>query len=607
MKGLKYISILAAAGAFAACQTLEEFRTYSPEDVVAPVLHTDLPAEIVVTSENMGSTVMFTWDAADFGVPTQINYSLEAAYNNDTVSVITGLSTTSAEQTYEAINSVLALAAENGGLGVPADTPTDVDFMISATIGDTFRTYYSEGVTVRMTVTEAERTYPMIYVIGDFCGWADGQTQELFSFSGDEVNYTGVIGFDGKAANGFKIRGTETGWSDDSNWGTDGNAAAPEAEAATIQLISAGSSGNITAYSHNYYRFTFNRSTLVLTNELSFDQIGVIGDFNSWGSDVVMNFDTENQVFWADVEFPAEGGFKIRKDGAWDVSWGTAADYNTASAATSGVLDGGNNIKVPAGNYRVYVNLNNPEEMTWELNAADYGTGGDTPEPEPEPEFEWSLYGATAASGTDWVDTPMTGYDSMFGVTGVEMAAGGEFLFRTADQATYVGPLASLTGDGSSYTVTVGEAVPFSTDKVNARIESAGVYDFWYVKAIETAYVANTGEKVGVVPDTYGIAGTVNNWGNAGVGDLALTEENGYYVFKGVSLTTSDKFKIRFNNGWDINYGTPSGGVVDVNTAVTLASSGQDISISLDGTYDIYFDLEGSQIYIMSEGRNPGE
>ena len=118
----------------------------------------------------------------------------------------------------------------------------------------------------------------MVYVLGGFSDWENGQIQKLFSFSNDEINYVGIIGFNGKAANGFKIRGTETGWSDDSNWGIDSSAEAPEEEAASIQLISSGGSSDIKAYSKNFYRFSFNRSTLVLTNELSFDQLGVAGD-----------------------------------------------------------------------------------------------------------------------------------------------------------------------------------------------------------------------------------------------------------------------------------------------------------------------------------------
>ena len=371
MKILKYMTMLAAvAGAASACQELDKVMTYSPEEVVAPVLH-ELPTSVVITSENMGESMTFTWDAADFGVRTQVNYSIEASFGSDTVVVLTGLSGTSTAQTYEVLNSLLVLPAEDGGLGVPADTPSDVNFFVSATIGDTFGTYWSEPVAVNMTVTEAERTYPMVYVIGDFCGWADGQTQELFSFSGGEVTYSGVIGFNGMASNGFKIKGTETGWADDSNWGLDGSAAAPEPEATSIQLITSGGSANIAnVYSHEFYRFTFDRSSLVLTTDLSFDQIGAIGDFNGWGEDLVLNFDTGTQRFWADIDFPAEGGFKIRKDADWAVSWG-AADGSVA--ATEGVFDGGNDITAPAGSYRLYVNFNDPANMTWELVAEDYG------------------------------------------------------------------------------------------------------------------------------------------------------------------------------------------------------------------------------------------
>lgn len=89
-----------------------------------------------------------------------------------------------------------------------------------------------------------------------------------------------------------------------------------------------------------------------------------------------------------------------------------------------------------------------------------------------------------------------------------------------------------------------------------------------------------------------------------------MSEEGAYLVRKGVALTTASEFKIRFNNAWDDskNYGTASGGAVDINKAVAIISSGgsQNMKVQLDGTYDIYFDLANSQIYIMSEGKTPG-
>ena len=608
MKILRNISILAAAaGLFCGCQELEMVRTYAPEDVVAPALRSIMQGEtaveeITVTSENMGETVTFTWDAADFGVKTQINYAVEAAYGADTIAVLTGLTSTSAQTTYEVLNAPLALAAEDGGLGVPVGTPTEVNFLVSATIGDTFGKYYSEGVPVTMTVTSAERTYPMIYVIGDFCGWSHDKAQHLFSFSNDEINYTGIIGFDGKAANGFKVTGSNNYDSATGNWGVgDGVVIEPEAASATLTN---DAMGNITAYSKNFYRFSFNRSTLVLTNELSFDALYLVGSATglTWDSskpENQMNFDTERQIFYIDYTLNEGDEIKVLTDnGTW---FGGTAD---------GGLNSQDNIKIPAsGNYRVYINLNNPDEMTWELNADDYGTGGDEPEPGPGPEYDWAVYGNTADSGSDWVDTPMTTKSSMFGVVNVAIPAGGEFLFRDAAQSTYLGPLSSYTTDGSAYTVMVGEGFEVSTDKVNARIADAGSYDFWYVPAVDMAYVAATGEKVGVVPDTYGLVGSVNDWGNSGVGDLAMSEEGGYYVTKGVKLTTDDQIKIRFNNEWNDaeNYGSQVAGIVDINTGVTLVngSGAQNMSVSLEGTYDIYFDKDNLLVYIMTEGSAP--
>ena len=79
-----------------------------------------------------------------------------------------------------------------------------------------------------------------------------------------------------------------------------------------------------------------------------------------------MAFDTERQVFYADIQVNADGDFKIRSD----ANWGTAYDLG----GVNGELTlGGGNIPVTAGNYRIYVNLNNSGNMTYELNAEDYG------------------------------------------------------------------------------------------------------------------------------------------------------------------------------------------------------------------------------------------
>lgn len=119
MKITRYAMMLAAATGLLRLKMLDEVKAYDPDKVVAPVLHA-LPGEIVITPDNMGSTQTFTWDAADFGVRTWINYSIEASYNDGAKLVLfTGMNGTSSEQTYESLNNILALSVEDGGLGFP--------------------------------------------------------------------------------------------------------------------------------------------------------------------------------------------------------------------------------------------------------------------------------------------------------------------------------------------------------------------------------------------------------------------------------------------------------------------------------------------------------
>ena len=597
MKLARYATMLAAAaGLFVACQKLDEAKVFSPEQVVSPVLHA-LPAEIAITSENMGEIQTFTWDAADFGVLTQINYSIEAAVGDEApVVLFSDLTGTSTEQPYESINTKLVYDVE-----VEPDTPTAVNFYVSATIGTDYKKVYSEPVSVTMTVTKAERVYPTVWVIGDYCGWSHDNSQFLFSFLDDEINYEGVIDFGEKAANGFKLTGI-AGWDDSCNWGLDGEAEKPEAEASSITLISSGGSGNIDIYSKRFYRFAFDRSSLTLTKSLSFDQLGIVGDgVGSWDNDLVMEFDAKTQRFWVDATLVA-GEIKFRLDGAWDTSFGSA---------TEGMLDSsGDNIKVPAGNYRIYVNLNNSAAMTYELNAEDYGQGGEEPEPEPEV-ADWYIHGQTVAT-PEWGPTAMESASSnivAYKAANVEVAANSEFLFKSGDESQWIGADASLAGGDGRYTCTIGAAFAVSANKVNAVVAEAGTYDYWLLPDAGRAYVMAAGVKPEYVADTWGIVGNLTGWGD--LGDFSMSEEGAYLVRRGVALKTTDEFKIRYNNAWDDskNYGTASGGAIDINTAVAVITSGgsQNMKVQLDGTYDIYFDLAGSTLYVMSEGKTPAD
>lgn len=74
------------------------------------------------------------------------------------------------------------------------------------------------------------------------------------------------------------------------------------------------------------------------------DQIGIIGDFNSWGGDEVMTYDAAAGTYTATVTFASSTTFKFRANGGWDINLGGSLDALTA---------GGDNIAAEAGTYKV--------------------------------------------------------------------------------------------------------------------------------------------------------------------------------------------------------------------------------------------------------------
>jgi hypothetical protein len=80
------------------------------------------------------------------------------------------------------------------------------------------------------------------------------------------------------------------------------------------------------------------------------------------------------------------------------------------------------------------------------------------------------------------------------------------------------------------------------------------------------------------------------------------------YVRMGVTVTDADQFKVRFNNGWDVNAGA-AGDVepfaVTVGEELALVSGGKNLSAPA-GTYDIYFNVVDYKMWVMPQGETPG-
>ena len=595
MKITKYIlSFAAAAGLLAACQTPEIVQIASPENVVPASLHELEVNEIAISATNQQETVSFSWEAADYGAPTQINYSLEAALDatSQKVTILSGLSTTEATVTYEDLNRVLF-----NDLQVPEGQPTELQFYVGSVIyaGSSVASYpkvYSEPISAVVTVTAAEKVYPKLTVAGSYAynNWSPGKGQYVFDFEGNDAKYSGMIYF-GEDVSNLQFKFVGEAWGNNEFSVPEGTAQGAEASELPLQ---AGGGDNISAYAtYKYYNLTLDKTAPKVIKNFAFNSLGVIGSATStgWDADTDMQFDPVKQRFFVDMTL-ADGEIKFRADDGWDVNWG----------ATDGILvSGGDNIAVKAGNYRVYVNMNNPAAMTYELNKGDYGAAAPEPEPEPEPEVPavvgWSLIGAF----NDWAGDVMLASDgTYFFVKGVEL--NGELKFRKdGDWAVNFG-----LAEGAEFAANAEIAVAGNGANINVP---AGTYDVYLDEANAKAWFITDGSYPGgaAAPEAseWGVVGVVNNWG--GTPDIVMykTATEGLFVAKNVAMPDGG-FKIRANNAWvdTANYGLASAGAVEVDHAYDLVCSGGSGDMTLvAGNYDIWFDLTNSKVYIMTPGK----
>lgn len=375
MKNIKYfLFLMLGVLVMSSCSDDKDTAVFNSANTVAPTLQAINSSYVLEMANADKSFATFTYSAASWGdVALGTKYQVEASLTQDFASPVqfdasTGNSISSV--TVAKINNIILNAGINPG------TATKMFFRVKAyATGESANVSSISALTsavVSTTVTpySTKIEYPKVWVLGDYNGWSHDKAQFLFSYNSNTV-YTGVIDFSEKYAAlqwGFKITGAASWDNATGNWGaTDGT------QVADAAMTLANNGANITAYqgTKRFYRFTFTKVSMdapTLAKDIAFNTISIVGEAGSqvsgWGTkEVVLNFDTTTQLFYADVTF-GSGEFKFRLDKDWATNWGGA----------EGVLKaGGDNIKVTAGNYRVYVDLNNPDKMTYELNTKDYG------------------------------------------------------------------------------------------------------------------------------------------------------------------------------------------------------------------------------------------
>ena len=119
----------------------------------------------------------------------------------------------------------------------------------------------------------------------------------------------------------------------------------------------------------------------------------------------------------------------------------------------------------------------------------------------------------------------------------------------------------------------------------------------WETGSWITLEEATSGPKPG--EDTeWALAGTFNSWGNE---IFKTTSTEGLFVVKNLALDAYDEIKVKAASNWDTSYG---GGIKNLqpNKWMIVYSNGANIPVTTAGTYDVYFDLLNTKLYLMTAG-----
>lgn len=231
---------------------------------------------------------------------------------------------------YSGADSFSYTISDNNGNSSTANVDVNVMSIVPFT-AVTPRPYYiigmADGTWTNSAAGLGVSIYPMSVVSGN-----------KYNTSGDgEFTFTGYF----QASKGFKLIRDIGSWTE--QWGM------------TNGVYTHNTGDNITVPTDGYYTITLNSITNTMTmiptllTPTSYTKIGLIGAFNSWGTDVVMTpaETTNNHIWYTTQTFTSDGGCKFRANGAWTTSWGG----NSFPVGMSG-----GDIPAKAGTYKVMFN-----------------------------------------------------------------------------------------------------------------------------------------------------------------------------------------------------------------------------------------------------------
>lgn len=354
------------------------------------------------------------------------------------------------------------------------------------------------------------------------------------------------------------------------------------------------------------YALTFAKTGDVVIEDPMTKNYGLVGTINNWGETADLVFEAvegKDYKVVKNVTLKAEDQIKIRVDQDWNENYGGEGEtepYALTAGSKVTLVAGGKNMSMAAGSYDFYF-----YPKTKEFIAVAAGENLPTGE---------SIYGLVGVLN-GWAAPDVKFTDKGTGehvLLGQALGASEGFKIRANDEWNDAENYGTLNGGivaiDSEITLVNGGG---SKDMM---VEAAGTYDLYFYPADLKLYVMTPGKTPAdagepVVPPTptetvYSVAGDFNSWGETDMTDNG----DGFFVLKNQAIVAGNGFKFKKNHSWaDADcWGVDAATTVTIGEAIALIQPGANIPVSVDGTFDIYFNPTTATAYVMNAGEVPG-
>jgi hypothetical protein len=298
--------------------------------------------------ESTNPALTLTWNAADYGNPTEIKYTVQFALaGTEFADPFIAGSTTNLNLTWN-------IQEFNGACvssGLAPFVEGDLDIRVISSVGSN-DVEQQVSQTVTIVVVPFTTDLPKISVPGNHQGWDPASAPTLAASAFGETDYQGYVWLDGEFK--FTAPNDQGNFNWDLNWGDDGT---------YTGILKENASDNCKADPTGYYFVKAN------TDELKYSiqavSWGIIGAATptGWDSDTDLIYDATSRTLSVNINL-VPGAFKFRGNNEWG-----AFDLGTVDA--DGFLQNGGDLTFDgaAGNYKVVLDLSNPREYTYSITA----------------------------------------------------------------------------------------------------------------------------------------------------------------------------------------------------------------------------------------------